>query len=119
MVEIRNSVGLEDILLGTDFLSLVAPFAFFPEGFSYTIRNPLDGNSHTFQVPWVEKQSIFGKGGQLKNYLIYKYEPQIKELLECCAEVPNQLWAREQHFVSLPYKDGWTMPHQMACAAEA
>ena len=50
----------EDILLGTDFLSLVAPFAFFPEGFSYTIRNPLDGTSHFFQVPWVEKQYIFG-----------------------------------------------------------
>lgn len=37
----------EDILLGTNFLSLVAPFAFFPDGFSYTIRNPLDGTTIT------------------------------------------------------------------------
>ena len=87
---------------------------FFPEGFSYTIQNPLDGTSHSFQVPWVVKHSIFGEGGKLENYHIHKYEPQIKELLECCAEVPNQFWAREQHFMSLPYKDGWTMPHQTA-----
>ena len=45
-------------------------------------------------------------GGKLANYPIHKYEPQIKELLECCAEVPNQFWAKEQHFMSLPYKDG-------------
>lgn len=80
----------EDILLGTDFLSLVGPFAFFPEGFSYTIHSPMDGTSHVFQVPWVEKYFVFGEGRKFKNYPIYKYEPQIKELLECCAEVPNQ-----------------------------
>ena len=106
----------EDILLGTDFLSLVAPFAFFPEGFSYTIHNPMDGTSHVFQVPWVEKHSIFGEGEKrkIKKYPIHKFETHIKKFLECCAEVPNQFWAGEQYFVSLPYKDGWTMPHQIA-----
>lgn len=49
----------EDMILGIDFLSLIAPFAFFPEAFSYTIHNPMDGKPHIFQVPWVEKQSIF------------------------------------------------------------
>lgn len=58
----------EDILLGTDFLSPVAPFAFFPDGFSYTIRNPHTGTIQTFRVPWVEKQSIFGEGGTLYKY---------------------------------------------------
>ena len=65
----------EDILLGTYFLNLFAPFAFFLEGFSYTIRNPTDGISHVFQVPWVEKHSIFGEGGKIKPYPIHKYEP--------------------------------------------
>lgn len=45
----------EDMILGTDFLSLIAPFAFFSEGFFYTIHNPMDGKPHIFQVPWVEK----------------------------------------------------------------
>lgn len=48
----------EDILLGTDFLSLVAPFPFFPDGFFYTIHNLIDGNTQVFQVPWVKKHSI-------------------------------------------------------------
>lgn len=25
---------------------------------------------------------------------------------------PNQLWSREQQFISLSYKEGWTMPYQ-------
>lgn len=56
----------EDILLGSDFLSLIASFAFFPEGFSYTIHNPMDGKAHLFQVSWVEKHSIFGEGEKRK-----------------------------------------------------
>lgn len=41
----------EDMILGTNFLTLVAPFAFFPEGFSYTIHNPMDEKAHLFQIP--------------------------------------------------------------------
>ena len=98
----------EDILLGIDFLSLVALFAFFPERFSYTVHNPMDGNTYVFQVPWVEKHSIFWDGGKLKNYSIHKYEIHIKELLECCAEVPNQM--KEQ-----AWRSGWmARPLRMA-----
>lgn len=41
----------ENIILGTNFLTFIAPFAFFSEGFSYTIHNPMDGKAHLFQIP--------------------------------------------------------------------
>ena len=69
----------KDILLGTEFLSLVAPFAFFLKGFSYTIHNPMDGKAHLFQVPWVEKHSIFGEGEKrkIKKNPIHKFDTKL------------------------------------------
>lgn len=68
----------------------------------------MDGKAHLFQVPWVEKHSLFGEGEKrkIKKNPVHKFDTQIKELLECYAEVRNQFWAREQYFVSLPYKEG-------------
>ena len=45
----------EDLLLGTNFLSLIAPFTFYPEEFSYTITSPVDKKSHFLIIPWVEQ----------------------------------------------------------------
>lgn len=49
-----NSSG-EDLLLGTNLLSLITPFTFYPEGLSYTITNPVHKKSHFLIIPWVEQ----------------------------------------------------------------
>lgn len=41
---------------------------------------------------------------------IFKEENEL--LLMCCAYIPNKFWEREKHFVSLPYKEGWSMSHE-------
>lgn len=40
----------ENMILGTNFLTLIALVAFFPEWFFYTIHNPMNGKAYLFQI---------------------------------------------------------------------
>ena len=63
----------EDLLLGTDFLSLVAPYTFHPDGFAYTIVDQITHKDHLFMIPWMKKKSIFERGDKEKIQAIYIY----------------------------------------------
>lgn len=56
----------EDLLFGTDFLSLIAPFTFYLEGFSYIIVNHIDHIFNLFIILRIEQQFIFRTGDKAK-----------------------------------------------------